>query len=138
MLCIWHLPLRLPLTRPASVLSLTIYEPVRFALLRGRDELSWQDVTGAGRRIAALARANDLPASGEAFVDYWSGGGAWMRLSSGQRAAIASRMPKVGAEFEALFADAVPLAAYAALSMPVRLLTGTRSPACAKRIVEIL
>jgi pimeloyl-ACP methyl ester carboxylesterase len=130
--------LQVALRWPERVRSLTLFEPVRFALLRGRDEVSWQDVTGAGHRIAALAKAGDLPASGEAFVDYWSGKGAWGRLSAGQRAAITWRMPKVGAEFQALFADAVPLAAYAALSMPVRLLTGTRSPACARRIVAIL
>jgi len=44
----------------------------------------------------------------------------------------------VRAEFEALFADTLPAAAYRALRMPVRLITGSASPAPARAVVEIL
>ena len=48
------------------------------------------------------------------------------------------RMPKVQAEFEALFADRVPLAAYARLSMPIHLMGGTRSPLPSRKVLELL
>ena len=42
-------------------------------------------------------------------------------------------MPKVRAEFEALFDDTVPPTAYAALTMPIAVLAGDRSPQPAGR-----
>jgi pimeloyl-ACP methyl ester carboxylesterase len=47
-------------------------------------------------------------------------------------------MPKVHAEFEALFADRVPAAAYRRLTMPVRLLGGSRSPLPARQVLDRL
>lgn len=47
-------------------------------------------------------------------------------------------MPKVRAEFEALFADRIPAAAYRTLTMPVQLIGGTRSPLPARQVLEVL
>lgn len=130
--------LQVALARPRRVVSLTLYEPVRFALLRGDDDACWHDIVSVGRRIGALALAAALHASAQVFVDYWSGGGAWQRLSPARQDAIARRMPKVRAEFEALFDDATPPAAYRALRMPMRVVCGTVSPSPAQRVAERL
>jgi pimeloyl-ACP methyl ester carboxylesterase len=130
--------LQVALQRPQRVASLTLYEPVRFALLRHADEALWQDIVRAGRRIGALALAGCLQASAQVFVDYWSGEGAWQRLSPSRQDAVARRMPKVRAEFEALFADATAPSACAALAMPLRVVAGTASPAPAQRVAERL
>ena len=47
-------------------------------------------------------------------------------------------MPKVQAEFEALFADPMSPAAYGELEMPVQLVCGCASPTPARRVAERL
>jgi pimeloyl-ACP methyl ester carboxylesterase len=132
--------LQLALRRPEAVASLTLYEPVRFALLFGDRALAGPgtDIVRVGRAIGALAAAGHTHAAASRFVDYWSGEGAWSALSRSRQDAVAARMTKVRAEFEALFGDAVPAAAYAALRMPVRVLRGDASPEPARAVAARL
>ncbi|MBX3636658.1 MAG: alpha/beta fold hydrolase [Rubrivivax sp.] len=132
--------LQMALRWPERVASLTLYEPVRFALLERtpRTAQSHEDIVGVGRRIDMEVLSGTLHAAAERFVDYWSGDGAWRELGDGAREAIAARMPKVRAEFEALFADRVPAAAYRTLAMPVHLIGGTRSPLPARQVGTLL
>lgn len=131
--------LQLALRWPQRVRSLTLFEPVRFALLHtDADRALWRDITAVGHEICAHARAGRLQASAERFVDYWSGEGTWARMPGPRQSALAPRMTKVSAEFDALFGDGLPPAAYARLALPVRVLAGTRSPAPARRVAEVL
>jgi pimeloyl-ACP methyl ester carboxylesterase len=124
---------------PHKVRTLTLYEPVRFALL-DNDETAGvrQLIMDAGIRIVQLVNAGRLHESAEMFVDYWSGRGAWDKVPAPRRQMFADRMPKVAAEFDALFGDAVPAEAYGQLTMPVRLIAGMRSPLPARKVVEQL
>lgn len=121
--------LQLALRWPARVRSLTLYEPVRFALLFARrmTRAIGEAIVGVGRSIGARVKAGRNADAAGLFIDYWSGRGAWAAMSPRQQEVVATRMPKVGAEFEALFADPVPLAAYRRLPMPVLLLVGGRT-----------
>ena len=130
--------LQIALRWPGHVRSLTLYEPVRFALLRDADAALWRGIVALGRDIDALTLQGRLDEAAERFVDYWSRSGAWQALTLQQRQAVAARMPKVCAEFEALFEDELPPAAYRQLRMPLRLLCGTRSPRPALRVTERL
>ena len=129
--------LRVALARPHRVRGLWLYEPVLFALLRGDDTAHWRDIVAAGRVIGALARNGQVEASASHFVDYWSGRGAWASLAPPRRRAIAERMAKVAAEFDALFDDDLPTTAYRALHVPVRVLCncqhGTKRSDCRAR-----
>jgi pimeloyl-ACP methyl ester carboxylesterase len=120
--------LQIALRRPTSVRSLTIYEPVRFGLLLSSTDVAARAVgraiVAAGRTIGDRVLQHDPQGAGERFIDYWSGRGSWAAMPARQRDAVAARMPKVRAEFEALFADEVPLAAYRRLRMPVHLMVG--------------
>ncbi|NML17800.1 alpha/beta fold hydrolase [Azohydromonas caseinilytica] len=131
--------LELALMKPGCVRSLTLYEPVRFGVLRtpGTERL-WTSVLAFGYGVGALVRAQRVDEAAALFVDYWGGAGAWAACSERRRAAIAAYIPKVDAEFGALFTDEVPLRAWRRLEMPVRLLVGTRSPEPALRIAERL
>ncbi len=122
---------------PGRVRSLTLYEPVRFALLQDTPAL-WRAIVGVGRRIGALTLAGLATDAAELFVDYWSGPGRWAATPPARQAALAARMGKVQAEFEALFTDGVRASDYAALELPVHLVTGDRSPAPAPRVAECL
>ena len=105
--------LQLALRWPERVKSLTLYEPVRFALLFGHpaSEAVGETIVGVGRRIGLDVLSGAHHAAAARFVDYWSGDGSWAALEPVRRDALARRMPKVQAEFEALFADRMPIAA---------------------------
>jgi pimeloyl-ACP methyl ester carboxylesterase len=132
--------LQIALRWPERVKSLTLYEPVRFALLFGdaATAAAAAAIVDVGRRIGAEVLSGALEAAAARFVDYWSGAGSWEQLPLRHRKVLAGRMSKVQAEFEALFADLVPAAAYGALAMPVNLMVGTRSPLPARLVVDVL
>lgn len=131
--------LEIALRWPEKVRSLTLYEPVRFALLDNAATAGiWQLIVEAGARIAQLAFCGRLHESAAMFVDYWSGAGTWNKLPSQRQQLFADRMPKVAAEFGALFIDDMPTEAYGRLRMPMRLIAGMRSPMSARKVVEVL
>lgn len=134
--------LQIALCWPERVRSLTLYEPVRFSLLLRDADAEYravgQAVVAVGQRIGQEVLAGALDAAAARFVDYWSGAGAWQQLGPARQQVIVQRMPKVRAEFEALFADAVPPAAWRGLAMPVRLIGGTQSPLAARRVLDRL
>ena len=107
--------LQMALVWPDRIKSLTLFEPVRFALLLAdRDhQATAREIVRIGRRIGWHALSGRLDEAAALFVDYWSGRGAWEATSAARRRAIAERMHKVREEFEALFADTVPASAYA-------------------------
>ena len=132
--------LQIALRWPERVASLTLYEPVRFALLNHGPAFaaSFEAIVGVGRRIGLDVISGSLQRAAARFVDYWSGDGTWAALSPQRRLVVAARMPKVQAEFEAIFADRVPPAAYRTLTMPVTLLGGSRSPLPARQVLDVL
>jgi pimeloyl-ACP methyl ester carboxylesterase len=132
--------LEIALRWPDRVGTLSLYEPVRFSLLLAdeRSAALGESIVGVGSMIARLARGGKPSEAAAIFVDYWSGTGTWDRLPLPRRQSFVERMQKVAAEFKALFADDMPPIAYGALSMPMRLISGTRSPLPARRVVELL
>lgn len=132
--------LQMALRWPRQVKSLTLFEPVRFALLRHdpATAAAAEAIVAVGRRIGMEAMSGALHAAARRFVDYWSGDGAWSALAAPRRDALAARMPKVRAEFEALFADPVPASAYRTLHMPVHLMGADRSPLPARQVLALL
>lgn len=134
--------LQLARRQPQSVRSLTLYEPVRFALLLASPDREVRAVGDrileVGGRIRTTVLDGEPLAGGAQFVDYWSGPGTWQRLPENRRAALAVRMPKVADEFDALFRDPVPLAAYARLNVPVHLMVGERTLAPPRQVARLL
>jgi pimeloyl-ACP methyl ester carboxylesterase len=132
--------LQMALRWPDRVKTLTLFEPVRFALLLAdrEHEAVGHAIVGVGRRIGWHVLSGRLEEAAALFVDYWSGRGAWEALPASRRRAVAERMPKVRAEFEALFADSVPAWSYGALKMPLRLIAGTTSPLPGRKVVDII
>jgi pimeloyl-ACP methyl ester carboxylesterase len=139
--------LQMALRWPGSVASLTLYEPVRFALLFGAIEPTDEAATivaarnqimATADRFALAVRSGRPEEAAAMFADYWGGAGTWSAMDPRRRRNQAALMPKVFAEFHALLSDRVPASAYAALTMPVRLLDGTGSPSPARIVVRQL
>jgi pimeloyl-ACP methyl ester carboxylesterase len=123
---------------PQRVRSLTLYEPVRFSILREFGDPEWHEIVDIARSMVILAKSGSTEASSQHFVDYWSGSGSWTRLPNAARDAIRLRAAKMCAEFDALFDDETPLGQYQALTMPVTLLSGDRSPRPALQVTDRL
>lgn len=130
--------LQLALRWPQFVRSLTLYEPVRFGLLRRSAAAQWREIRCVAAEVGRRVRAGVLASAAERFVDYWDAPGSFAALPATARQRVAQRVGKVRAEFEALFADPTSTADFAALHVPLRLLVGTRSPAPAQRAAEVL
>ena len=76
------------------------------------------------------------------FIDFWMGRGSWASTPAERKPAIAKSIVNVRRWCHAAFTEPTPLAAFAALNMPVLYMTGGRSPesahAVARRLVPVL
>jgi len=122
------------------VRSLTAYEPVLFGLLRqdGASVLQAEEIEGIAHRLAMLSLSGRNRDAAALFVDYWSIPGSWVSMPPSRQDAVAALMPKVRAEFEAVFHSDIRLAQLKDMGVPVRVLCGDRSPAPSRRLAQLL
>lgn len=125
---------------PQRVRSLTLYEPVLFGLLRqdSGSSLQAEEIEGLAHRLAMLSLSGCNRDAAALFVDYWSVPGTWAGMSPLRQEAIAALMPKVRAEFEAIFHSGILTTALQDMGFPIRVLCGDRSPAPSRRVSELL
>ena len=131
---------KLSLDHPELVRSLCVYEPVLFGLLKedcGSSE-ALSEIDRVSAHVGNALNRGDDDAAAARFIDFWSGDGAWSRLPDSRRMNVRARIHKVRADFDALFAADVTLNALARLDVPVLCLSGERSPAATRRVVELL
>lgn len=132
--------LKLATLAPQAVRSLSVYEPVLAAWLVDDDAHSpaAREFLATGAFVdRALARGEHELAAWH-FVDYWGGPGAWAALSPERQAALAPRMPAVGAHFGALLGERMGPLALAALPMPMLCLHGDATRASTRRVAQLL
>lgn len=124
---------------PQRVISLALYEPVSFAVLKGsgHDE-AWAEIDGVARRHVALVEAGDPAAAAAAFLDYWIGPGALQTLPAEQQQYVAGCMPRIAADWRALFGTRLAADHFAGLAMPVLLLSGGRTTLAARSVADTL
>jgi pimeloyl-ACP methyl ester carboxylesterase len=139
--------MQVALRHPDRIASMTLYEPVRFGLLFGdhagddraqETEAAHQEIVSAGHRFGMIAMSGRHELAAELFTGYWAGPTAWQRMDDRRRRLQATLMPKVHAEYQAVFADRVAPAAWSALDLPVRLIGGTQSPLPARAVMRQL
>ncbi len=128
------------LHHPSLVRSLAVFEPVAFGVLHSRhDAAGLSSLVVAGIESSLMnARTGGQEPWLRAFVDYWSGEGAWERLPEVTRASFRAVGWKLFGEVRSLLLDRTPHQAYATLSMPTLLLCGDASPIAARRVVALL
>ena len=122
------------------IAALVLYEPTLFALVDAATPPP-NDVDGIRDTVTAAAHdldRGDRDAAARRFIDYWSGEGSWQRVPAHRKPAMAASIANIRRWGHALFTEATPLAAFASLDIPVLLLTGTRSTASARAVVERL
>jgi pimeloyl-ACP methyl ester carboxylesterase len=132
------LAMKLALSRPSRVRSLSVYEPVAFSVL---DEASDAEARAALAVVQADYRAGEDGADdvwlGQ-FVDWWNGPGAWNALAEAGRASFRAVGWKVFQEVLSIGADRTPRATWATIVVPTLLLGGEKSPRTEQRVIEKL
>jgi len=132
--------LHVALRNPGRVKSVALYEPVLANLLQDNAGARAAYVEFASVRIAVRRAVYSGRAdyAANVFVDYWSGPGAWRALPEKRRQAIAQRMRKVDAEFDAIFRNMTTLSAYRGVGVPVLLMLGGATRRPARAIADLL
>jgi len=129
---------KLALTHPDKVRSLTLYEPVLFGLLTEDDTATLDEITAVSGRIGGALSDGDTDSAARHFIDFWSGSGTWDSMPNARREGVRARIEKVRADFGALLIDETTLSDLERLDVPVLCLSGGQSPAAARRIADIL
>jgi len=132
--------LRIALSQPQRVLSLTLIEPVLFHLLpQGGSDVDmrlYRGILGVRDRLRGAVAAG-WPAHGmAAFVDFWNGAGSWDAADSELRQRLATQARAVLRNFTACFAESWQPSDLAKLDMPLLTVTGGLSPTVAGHITD--
>jgi pimeloyl-ACP methyl ester carboxylesterase len=120
--------------------ALVVYEPTLFALIDA-DAAPPNEADGIRDAVADAAQAlddEDVDGAARRFIDYWSGAGSWDRVPEHRKPALAASITNIRRWGHALFNEPTPLAAFAALDVPVLVLSGARSTAAARGVVRRL
>jgi len=132
--------LKVAMRHPDRVESLAVFEPVLFSLLMAEDpdQAASREICAVRDDTTAAVDRGDLGVAGARFVNYWMGPGAWTAMSDLHREKVAESMKSVKGEWHAIFEDATPLHAFAALEMPALCLVGSESPAASRGVTRLL
>ncbi len=124
--------LRLAVTRPELVRSLTLIEPVFFAVaLADRPDLR-QPFEAQTQGFTKAMSTGDLLAAAREFTKLWGGGVSWDDVSETQQQGLADQMTLVQAGSSALYDDVGGMlepGVLETLQVPVLLIEGSKSPA---------
>jgi len=128
------------LAQPHRVRALALYEPTLFALLEAESP-SPNEADGIRNAVAAAGAAldaGDPDRAAECFIDFWMGKGVWARTPEARKGPIAASVANVRGWKSVLFDEPTPLAAFAALNVPVLYMSGKDSPASSLGVARLL
>lgn len=129
--------LRLAYDDPERVRSLSLCEPTAFHLLDHSDP-ALQGIRAVAQATHTAIQEGRGPQGTERFIDYWSGTGAYAALAPSRQALLASLLPKVPLDFQALLNDPLRPSDYSRIGVPTCLIAGHHSPDCVHAIIAIL
>lgn len=133
--------LHVALKRPERIASLSLYEPSAFHLLKQlgeRGALALAEIMAVAAKTGEGMVSGDYRAAAAAFVDYWSGSGAWDALRPALQDALIRWTPKAPLDFAALITEPTLASAYARLHFPVLIIRGEHAPAPTRLIADLL
>jgi pimeloyl-ACP methyl ester carboxylesterase len=128
------------LEQPHRVRGLALYEPTLFGLVDA-ESATPNDADGIRHAVAAAVAAlenHDPNRAAEIFTDYWTGEGAWSRMSEARQGSIAAAVVQIRGWAHALFDEPTPLAAFSQIRIPVLYMMGANSPASARAVGRLL
>ena len=127
--------------RPERIASLTLYEPSAFHLLKqlgAQGAAALAEILAIADKIRAAVVCGDNRAAAAAFVDYWSGQGAWEALRPEFQDALICWAPKAPLDFAALVEEPMLGSAYTRLRFPTLVIRGEHTPPPTRLIADSL
>jgi pimeloyl-ACP methyl ester carboxylesterase len=122
--------IRIAVTRPDLVRSLTLIEPVFFSAARDAGAPGYAAHLAENAGFAELLAAEDYEGAAKGFADMWGGPVSWEDTPQSQRDYMVERMEMVRDSSDAalgLGADYIPLTQVAKIEVPVLLIEGAQS-----------
>jgi pimeloyl-ACP methyl ester carboxylesterase len=129
--------LRLALTRPSGIDSLTLFEPTAFHLLDAND-MGRAEISRLTADLKTSLSKGDAATAAKLFIEYWSGVGAIGKFRDARRRELIARMPMVMHNSRALFAEPLSTLDYRRLTAPICLVGGVFSPRSVHSVLTVL
>lgn len=121
------------------VRGLTLIEPVAFHLLRNTQrESEWRYISRIAHGAQRAVMAGDHKKAVDIYMGFWVGRLKWFFAPAKMRKGVTASITKVALEFGSLEQVDLTLADYQGLTVPTRLLLGSRTRAPARAVVEAL
>ncbi|USG60860.1 alpha/beta hydrolase [Sneathiella marina] len=133
--------MKVAILRPDLLVSLTVYEPVLFCLLRNTTDQNQKFVSEMEAVAKSLqnAIAMNTPESGMAtFIDYWNGEGTWQQLPTTAREKFVSKIDAVAQNFVRSFEETVTLQDLAIIDVPTMMMVGLESREVTQQISSMI
>jgi pimeloyl-ACP methyl ester carboxylesterase len=132
--------LKAALRHRSRLRSLTLFEPVLFSLLLRQAPQSEAalEILKLADSTTRLAKAGDLDAAAQEFVDYWFQPGAWANMREEVRAPIRASMSLGGERWSALLKDPVALGDLRQLDLPALVLVAQKSTLASRALSRLV
>lgn len=133
--------IKVALTRPDLIKSLTIYEPASFHFLKagGETDRAFHDeITAVRDAVETGLKAGDEDRGMEGFIDFWNGQGSWAAMPQHSQAKLSTLAASIISDFDCGFAETWTLEDLQALAMPTLVLMGMESPEIAQHVAAEL
>jgi pimeloyl-ACP methyl ester carboxylesterase len=129
--------LQFALRHPALVASLTLYDPLAISLFEKGDPIV-ASFMSMGRIVCEHVAQRRSFEAAQVFFNFWSSDGAFERLSLPSKARLSGCVGQIAMNFQAATRSPVRADVLAQLRARTLLMTGSRSPLFAQRIVAML
>lgn len=133
--------LRIAVSWPEAVSSLTLFEPTIFHLLRDGQPVERQmfaEISGLARELRLAVAAGRAEWGAARFVDYWNGPGSFAVYAPETRERVIARMPLILANFAALDEETWPLEDCARVTCPMLGLYGENAPLLGHHLTRLV
>lgn len=126
---------------PRQVCSLALYEPLTLHLLKPEfgghaPALHQVEILASSIRNACLRKQHEQAA--RLYIEHWCGAGGFERLPAARRSALAGQAWRLWSDMLVALAGTLSPAACRDISLPILLLSGSRSPGTARLVIERL
>ncbi len=133
--------LKIAMTRPGWVRSLTIVEPALFHVLRdsdAADQRLFGDIASVAGIVNAAVAEGEPHAGMARFIDFWNGEGSWANSAQPLRENFTAQVGQVINNFASAFGERWNIKRARMISCPTLAIMGLEGPACAQRVTEML
>jgi pimeloyl-ACP methyl ester carboxylesterase len=133
--------LKLAMSFPERIKSLTLIEPVLFHLLRDGGPLERQmyaDIAEVEVRLRKAAASGDATPGVAGFVDFWGGAQSFAGLAPEKRQVLVAEADRIIGNFTSVARENWPLAELAIVKAPMLAITGSESPVLVQHLTRLI